>query len=123
MRMIAWVLGAGMASGNLVVAHHFCLPKPREWRALPGFPRERSPSLVSFYGVTDKVMGVVVLKCRKCNLMVAPEDLVIILDGFPPESVEKGEITWHARCAPRIVREHIPPTKGGITLSKKQQLQ
>jgi hypothetical protein len=66
-------------------------------------------------------MGVVVLKCRKCNLMVAPEDLVIILDGFPPESVEKGEIAWHARCAPRIVREHIPPTQGGITLLKKQQ--
>ena len=67
------------------------------------------------------MMGVVVLKCRKCNLMVAPEDLVIILDGFPPESVEKGEIAWHARCAPRIVREHIPPTKGGITLLEKKQ--
>jgi len=66
-------------------------------------------------------MGVVVLKCRKCNLLVAPEDLVIILDGFPPESVEKGEIIWHARCAPRIVREHIPPTKGGTTLLEKQQ--
>ena len=66
-------------------------------------------------------MGVVVLKCRKCNLLVASEDLVIILDGFPPESVEKGEIAWHARCAPRIVREHIPPTKSGITSLKKQQ--
>jgi hypothetical protein len=65
-------------------------------------------------------MGVVVLKCRKCNLMVAPEDLVIVLDGFPPESVEKGEIAWHARCAPRIVRERIPATKGASTLLKKQ---
>ena len=37
------------------------------------------------------------------------------------ESVEKGEITWHARCAPRIVREHIPPTKSGTTLLEKQQ--
>ena len=61
------------------------------------------------------------MKCRKCKLMVAPEDLVIVLDGFPTESVEKGEITWHERCAPRIVREHIPPTKSGITSLKKQQ--
>ena len=61
------------------------------------------------------------MKCRKCNLLVAPEDLVIILDGFPPESVERGEIIWHARCAPRIVREHIPLTKSGITSLKKQQ--
>ena len=62
-----------------------------------------------------------VLKCRKCNLIVAPEDLVIILGGFPPESVENGEITWHARCAPRIVREHIPRMKGGLSLLEKQQ--
>lgn len=51
----------GMAGGNLaddgwsqesvalVVAHHFCLPMPREWRPLPRFPRKVSPSLVSFY--------------------------------------------------------------------------
>jgi hypothetical protein len=44
--------GAGMAGGSLAandgwsqesvplfVAHHFCLPMPREWRPLPRFPR------------------------------------------------------------------------------------
>src|SRR5215510_12641454 len=54
-------VGAGTADGSLaddgwsqesvalVIAHHFCPPKPREWRPRPRFPREISPSLVSFY--------------------------------------------------------------------------
>ena len=105
----------------MFVAHHFCLQCLENGVRYPGSRgRYRLVSSRSTR-VIDKVMGVVVLKCRKCNLLVAPEDLVIILDGFPPESVEKGEITWHARCAPRIVREHIPPTKGGMTLLEKQQ--
>jgi hypothetical protein len=47
----AWEADDGWSQESvaLVVARHFCLPKPREWRPLPGFPREASPSLVSFY--------------------------------------------------------------------------
>ena len=65
---------------------------------------------------SKKVMGVVVLKCRKCNLVIAPEDPIIMITCGSPSRFEKGEIAWHARCAPMIVRQYVPETKGGFAL-------
>jgi hypothetical protein len=65
---------------------------------------------------SKKVMGVVVLKCRKCNLVIAPEDPIIMITCGSPSRFEKCEITWHARCAPMIVRQYVPETKGGFAL-------
>jgi hypothetical protein len=62
-----------------------------------------------------------VLECLKCKLVIAPEDPIITISCGSPSRFEKCEITWHARCAPMIVRQHIPPAKGGITVVEKQQ--
>src|SRR4029453_9242452 len=57
-----------------------------------------------------------VLKCRKCNLVIAPEDPIITICCGSPSKFEKCEITWHARCAPMMVRQYVPETKGGFAL-------
>ena len=61
-------------------------------------------------------MGVIVLKCRKCSLVIAPEESIIMITCGSPSRFEKCEITWHARCAPMIVRQYVPETKGGFAL-------
>jgi hypothetical protein len=63
----------------------------------------------------------VVLKCRKCNLVIAQEDPIITICCGSPSKFEKCEITWHTRCAPMIVRQYVPETKGGITLQRGEQ--
>ena len=67
-----------------------------------------------------KVMGVVVLKCRKCNLVIAPEDPMITISCGSPSKFEKCEISWHARCAPMMVRQYVPETKGGFQLERRE---
>lgn len=62
------------------------------------------------------------LECRRCKLAIAPEDPIITIACGSPSKMEK-EITWHVQCAPMIVRQHIPPAKGGITVVEKQQRQ
>ena len=67
-----------------------------------------------------KVMGVMVLKCRKCNLVIAPEDPLITICCGSPSKFEKCEIAWHARCAPMMVRQYVPETKGGFQLERRE---
>jgi hypothetical protein len=67
-----------------------------------------------------KGMGVMVLKCRKCNLVIAPEDPIITICCGSPSKFEKCEITWHARCAPMMVRQYVPETKGGFQLERRE---
>jgi hypothetical protein len=64
---------------------------------------------------------VVVLKCRKCNLVIAPEDPIITICCGSPSKFEKCEITWHTRGAPMIVRQYVLEAKGGITLPRREQ--
>jgi hypothetical protein len=66
-----------------------------------------------------KVMGVMVLKCRKCYLVIAPEDPMITICCGSPSKFERCEITWHARCAPMMVRQYVPETKGGFQLERR----
>ena len=68
---------------------------------------------------SKKVMGVVVLKCRKCKLVIAPEDPIIMITCGSPSRFEKCEITWHARCAPMIVRRYVP--EGGFALQGRER--
>ena len=65
-------------------------------------------------------MGLVMLRCRKCNLVIEPEDPIITIYGGSPSRFEKGEITWHVDCAPMIVRQYVPETKGGIRLQQPE---
>ena len=65
-------------------------------------------------------MGVMVLKCRNCNLVIAPEDPMITICCASPSKFEKCEITWHARCAPMMVRQYVPETKGGFQLERRE---
>jgi hypothetical protein len=65
-------------------------------------------------------MGVMVSKCRKCNLVIAPEDPIITICCGSPSKFEKCEITWHARCAPMMVRQYVPETKGGFQLERRE---
>ena len=58
------------------------------------------------------------MKCRKCSLVIAPEDPIIMITCGSPSRFEKCEITWHARCAPMIVRQYVPETKGGFALNR-----
>ena len=61
------------------------------------------------------------LVCRNCARIIEPDDPIISISCGTPSKFEKCEITWHVRCAPIIVRQHIPPAKGGITVVEKQQ--
>jgi hypothetical protein len=56
------------------------------------------------------------LKCRKCSVVIAAADPIIMITCGSPSRFEKSEITWHARCAPMIVRQYVPDTKGGFAL-------
>jgi hypothetical protein len=66
-------------------------------------------------------MGLVMLRCRKCNLVIEPEDPINTIYCGSPSKFEKCEITWHAQCAPMIVRQYVPETKGGFTLQRGEQ--
>jgi hypothetical protein len=45
-------------------------------------------------------MGVVVLECLKCNLVIAPEDPIITLSCGSPSKMEKCEFAWvRTMCA------------------------
>jgi hypothetical protein len=52
----------------------------------------------------------VVLKCRKCNLIIAPEGPIITICCGGPSKFEKCEITW---------RQYVPETKGGFQLERR----
>ena len=60
------------------------------------------------------------MKCRKCSRVIAPEDPIIMITCGSPSKFEKGEITWHVDCAPMIVRQYVPETKGGIRLQRPE---
>src|SRR4029450_2843268 len=99
------------------VIHRFCRQMPRERRPLPCFPCEESASLVSFHvshrsrprrPCGKKVLGLVEVRCRKCSLVIEPEDPIITIYCGSPSKFEKCEITWHPQCAPMIVRHYVP---------------
>ena len=62
-----------------------------------------------------------VLRCRKCGLVIAPEDPIITICCGSLSKFEKCEIIWHTRCAPLIVRQYVPESKGGFTLQRGEQ--
>ena len=106
------------------------------WRPRPWFRCEVSATLASVHAghrsrpriarrtdgepAAKKVMGVLVLKCRKCNWVIAPEDPIITICCGSPSKFEKCEITWHARCAPMMVRQYVPETKGVFQLERRE---
>lgn len=59
---------------------------------------------------------IAVLQCKKCQLVIQPDESVIAIYFGVPATGEIDEITWHARCCPPIIREYVPPARDGSSL-------
>jgi hypothetical protein len=58
------------------------------------------------------------LQCRECKRVIEPTEAVIVIRCGTLSDMEKCESAWHAWCAPMLVRQYVPPAKGGFTLRK-----
>jgi hypothetical protein len=54
--------------------------------------------------------------CRLCKGVIEPGDAIIVIGCGTVVNIELCENVWHARCAPRLVRQYVPPGKGGFTI-------